>query len=177
MHSVTLKEYRERYPDAPLTLRKKEEDILTTENAIACMICGKLTRAISEAHLQNIHGISMSQYRAEFPDAKLVNNQTRDKISKKKTGISRGEEFCKRLSEQRKGTQPKHLVGIMSAETALKIARTRLKNVSDDDFTILNDKDKLAEKLSGQSMSLLAEEMGVSISLISKQCKKMGIKL
>jgi len=73
----------------------------------------------------------MPEYRAQFPDAPTVTDETRSKIKGALTGIVRSEETRKRVSENRKGIRPqghaRYVKGAYSptVETRQKMAEAR----------------------------------------------------
>lgn len=71
---------------------------------IKCHICGAHYKQISNSHLKKAHGITLQQYREQFPDAPIVSPEVLNKISYKNKGRPRSEEHKKKLSESiRKG--------------------------------------------------------------------------
>jgi hypothetical protein len=94
------------------------------------MLCQREFSQITNTHMKS-HGITMPEYRARFPDAPTVTDETRSKIKGALTGIVRSEETRKRVSENRKGIRPqghaRYVKGAYSptVETRQKMAEAR----------------------------------------------------
>ncbi len=194
-HGITMSEYKERFPDAPivskilndkrittlkkvaeqkgLTLRNKDKSPVSSDDCVVCFICGVKSKQITSAHLK-MHGMSMLEYKEQFPESKLVNEKTKEKVSIVKTGVSRGEDFSRQQSEARRGFQPEHLVGIMSPEVAKSISLARMKNASLDAFSIMDDKDAFLTLIENSSIFEVAEKLNVSSSKIRNLAKSYG---
>lgn len=162
-HDLTVAEYKARFPNAPM----------------ACP-------AVNEA-------------RSKASSGKVLSRDTRDKIAKKamghkrnlgrslseehkktisisKTGVSRGEEFSRAMSEARKGKYPEHLRGIMSEDIAQKISQVRLRHVSAEALVMLNDPEILRKMVDTIPLSSIAAKLNVSIGSVVNRCKKYGIE-
>ena len=194
-HGISIAEYKHRFPDARMaseeieakriaklkeraleagkTIRNKDKSAVDPQDNVTCCVCSVQCKQIT-LHLK-MHGLSMAEYREKFPEAKLVNDRSRDKVSASKIGKYRGDAFSKAQSARKKGIQPAHFVGIMSRDIAIKISRSRLPKVSDEHFAILNDGDLFREFIRNKSLQVAADVMMVSISLLANTCKKYGI--
>ena len=66
---------------------------------IRCYICSKFFNQISNSHLKKAHGITLAEYRQQFPDAPIVSEEVSNKISSKIKGKPRSEEHKSKLSK------------------------------------------------------------------------------
>lgn len=92
---------------------------------ITCQICNKELSQISSSHLR-IHGITMAEYKTQFPDAPLVSVEVAQKISNKNKGKPKSDETKAKLSAAKKG-KPAHNKGVrtgpLSDETKAKMSQ------------------------------------------------------
>jgi len=97
-HGITTKEYRERWPNAPLSSGYHKKSItlgrarvhlkLQTDGSepkdfVVCRVCGKKLRRINTAHLY-AHNIDFQEYKQKFPDAPTISISSRRKMTNDK---------------------------------------------------------------------------------------------
>lgn len=198
-HSMTVGQYKERFPDAPMaseamiakksatlkdaaaqqgkTLREKKPP-LDLSDAVQCMICGKMSKQITHRHVVNLHGITMEEYRSRYPDAPLFNEATKKSISEQKTGVARSEEVRKAMSERMKGvaTRPSYT---MPQSTKTKIAQARLNGAGavSGCLEILDSKGNLEKLLATKSVAQIANDLGVHETTVYYRLRKHGIEI
>lgn len=195
-HGMTVAEYKERFPLAPMaspaimakrtsTLKKSAADAGKTVRApkekldpldsVSCAVCGKSSKQITHVHVK-MHGMTMGEYRERFPDAPLSNIRTRDKVAASKLGVPRGEEFAQKMSESRKGQifRPSY---VMDDHTKTTISKARLRNAAVGTSELLGDKDALVERLKSTTIRSLSRELNVHESIIYRRLTGFGVDL
>ena len=77
-HSVTLGSYLSKFPDENIYHSNYNKNIelnkflSKTENFVICEICGEKMKSISNTHMKNKHNITISDYKLQFPNNKIV---------------------------------------------------------------------------------------------------------
>jgi hypothetical protein len=93
------------------------------DDTISCMVCGKRFQQIAERHVK-LHDMTLSEYRAQYPDAPLIVKSVGDKISKSKMGHNVSQETRDAVSKANTGN--KYCEGrVLSEETKVKIGKSK----------------------------------------------------
>lgn len=126
MHGISMMEYKEHYPDAPIRASTPPKIPPTAEESVACLVCGKTTKQITPLHLK-MHSMTMAEYRTKYPDAEIISVKTKELISKKKMGVARTQETKDKISATKadRGYDPASYSRVFSDETRKKISESR----------------------------------------------------
>ncbi len=94
---------------------------------IQCMICGQLFQAITPAHLSR-HGLNMSQYKQQFPNAPIIDEAAKNFFSARVAGAQNpGFQHNGRLSPFSK----KFVSGDISEQTKQRAQASKRENCGD----------------------------------------------
>lgn len=137
---------------------------------VTCKICGHITEQLNTSHLMNVHGITLSEYREKYPDAKFVcqrlvdsclkgenNPRHHTKISEQE--IKENSPFCKEFYEKRGLTEQDRLDFISRAEADRNID-TRIEYYLKLGMTESEAKEALAERQRTFTLDKCIEKYG-----------------
>jgi len=116
------------------------------DTEIVCMVCNKTTKQLTPAHLRT-HGMTMAQYKERFPDAPILSEAARAKLSVERKGKARDPQIIAKMHAGRDAA-PTRSGYTQSDETKRKIAdKARGRTLSAE------HRDKIAAAGRGKSHS------------------------
>lgn len=86
-HELSVEDYLNEFPDE-IDYFKKYKRSLENEklyenkdNYVICPICGKKAQKITDAHLRNIHGISIDEFKQKYPNSPILSERAKKQIA------------------------------------------------------------------------------------------------
>jgi len=81
-HNIELEEYLNIFPeDIPyhptfIKSLERNNELKNKNNYIICNLCGNKFKSITNTHLLNVHNITIEEYKLQYPNNKIVSNNT-----------------------------------------------------------------------------------------------------
>lgn len=85
-HGISVEEHLKNYPDDILyfaeanKIKERREFLSKQDNYIVCPICSERMKIITETHLRNKHGISMGEFKRQYPLFNITSHATSEKL-------------------------------------------------------------------------------------------------